>query len=72
VALAREVQACEEELKAIDLRLEELIAAVAHLVDVSERGQSRTDHEIRDATDSVVALAAAIDEVDRTDRGAVT
>ena len=64
-AVSQEVAACDADIAALDAQLDGLVAAVAHLSEVTGQSRSTAISRVRDATDSVSALAAAVDEVER-------
>ena len=62
-ALAADLDACDRELVDIDVQIQTLIEAVAHLADSADQSRAATVASIRDASDAVNALASAIDEL---------
>ncbi|MEY2417728.1 MAG: hypothetical protein QOG90_408 [Actinomycetota bacterium] len=61
--LAHGLDSCNQELAAIDEQIEGLILAVAHLANSSDQSAAVALTNVRDATDSVQALASGFDEL---------
>ena len=61
--LAKGLDSCNNELVEIDRQIEALVLAVSHLAASSDQSAAAALDRVRDATDSIQALAAGFDEL---------